>query len=370
MPWLASSRFAGPVCAVALVAAASGCHDKRAGEDAQPSAQPAETTAATTGAPPFDSSQLALFAPLPAKLELPENPLTDDKVALGRQLYFDKRLSRGQDVSCNSCHDVSKNGADRGAHSTGTHGRVTEYNTPTVFNAAGGFGQGWDTRATMVEDFVVPHMLQPSVMGMPDEKHVVDVVASIPAYAAAFKRVYPSEKAITAEQVAKTLGAYTRKLVTPAPWDRFLLGDDSALTRAQRAGLGVFLDAGCSGCHAGKYMGASQNQKLGLAKPWPGDAGADLGRYVVTKQEIDKGVFKVPSLRNVTKTAPYLHDGSVASLEQISELMSRHQLGRELDAARAAKIVTFLGALSGEPPRDLISKPSLPPSGPKTPKPE
>ncbi len=354
-----------------LLLVVAACEDKKtppqqqATEPAQPT-----TNAAAPAAPKYDPAQLANFAPLPAKLELPDNPLTDDKVALGRQLYFDTRLSKGQDVSCNSCHDLAKGGADDQPLSTGTKKAKTKYNAPTVYNAAGGFTQGWEGRATLFEDFVLLHTAEPQVMGS-DGKRLADVVSSIPAYTTSFKKIFPGEKGgVTQENVAKALGAYVRKLVTPGRWDKFLLGETDALTNDEKAGLAVFLDVGCPTCHAGKYVGASMTQKLGLAKPWPTDAGKDPGRFEVTKQEIDKGVWKVPTLRNVTKTGPYMHDGSVKTLDEMMKLMTKHQLGRDVDETKVKWLVTFLGALDGDPPKDLISKPDLPPSGPKTPKPE
>jgi cytochrome c peroxidase len=364
----------------ALVASAAGLGLLIGGLgcDKRPDATPAPTTE-TPGTPstpsasaptarPFDPGQLAVFAPLPATIERPDNILTPDKVALGRMLWFDARLSKSQDVSCNSCHDVTRSGADDAPISTGTKKQKGTRNTPTIFNAAGEFAQGWDARWTLVEELVVPHAATPSVMAI-DEKRLVDTVASIPAYAAAFKKSFPEAKgAVTADTVSMALGAYARKLLTPSRWDTFLGGDQSALTDAEKAGLGAFMDASCTTCHAGKYVGAAQNQKLGIAKPWP--ANADVGRFEVTKQDVDRGVFKVPTLRNVTKTAPYLHDGSIASLEETTKLMSRHQVGKELTDAQAKSIVTFLGALAAEAPKDLVTKPDLPPSGPKTPKAE
>ena len=340
-------------------------------KDMPPATGPAaiDTAAALPKGRAFDPSQLAVFAPLPEKIERPDNLLTDEKVALGKMLWFDTRLSKGQDVSCNSCHDVTKSGADDAPISTGTKKQKGTRHTPTIFNAAGGFAQGWDGRWALVEEAVVPHAGQATVMGV-DEKRFVDTIASVPAYAAAFKKSFPDAKGVvSAETVSMAIGAYTRKLLTPSRWDKFIAGDQAALTDDEKAGLGVFLDSNCMTCHAGKYVGAAQNQKLGVAKAWPLDGGTpELGRYEVTKQDVDRGVFKVPTLRNVTKTAPYLHDGSIASLEDLTKLMSRHQVGRELTDAQSKAIVTFLGALSGDPPKDLVSRPVLPPSGPKTPK--
>ena len=312
-----------------------------------------------------------MFAPLPASIERPDNPLTPEKVALGQMLWFDKRLSKGQDVSCNSCHDVTRSGADgadAAAVSTGTKKQRTTRNAPTVFNAAGNFAQGWDSRASLVEELVVAHAAEPSTMGS-DAKHLVEVVSSIPGYAASFKRSFPDARgAVTPETLSLALGAYARKLLTPSRWDKFLGGDEAALTSEEKVGLGAFMDASCTTCHAGKYVGAAQNQKLGVAKAWPNTT--DTGRFEITKQEVDRGVFKVPTLRNVTKTGPYLHDGSISSLEVLTQMMARYQVGKELTEGQARSIVTFLGALAGDAPKDLVRKPDLPASGPKTPKPD
>ena len=358
---------------VVLLVLAAACEKKT--PPTPTGTEPATTSPATATAPPeapkgrpFDPGQLAVFAALPEKIERPDNLLTDDKVALGKMLWFDARLSKGQDVSCNSCHDVTKSGADEVPLSLGTKKQKNTRNAPTIFNAAGEFAQGWDGRGALLEDFVVPHAGEATVMGL-DEKKLVDTVSSVPAYAAAFKKAFPDEKgAVTAATLSKAIGAYTRKLLTPARWDKFLAGDQAALTDDEKYGLGAFMDANCTTCHAGKYIGAAQFQKLGLAKPWPNLT--DVGRFEVTKQEVDRFMFKVPTLRNVTKTAPYLHDGSIATLEELGKLMERHQIGKELTDAQAKSIVTFLGALNGEVPKELAKKPDLPPSGPKTPKPE
>lgn len=348
----------------------AACDDKRSNPSAVAPAPVASATA-TPNARPFDPGQLAVFAPLPASIERPDNLLTPEKVALGQMLWFDKRLSRGQDVSCNSCHDVTRSGADgvdAAAVSTGTKKRKTTRNAPTVFNAAGNFAQGWDSRASLVEELVVAHAAEPSTMGS-DASHLVEVVSSIPGYVASFKKSFPDAKGVvTPETLSMALGAYARKLLTPSRWDKFLGGDEAALSTEEKAGLGAFMDASCTTCHAGKYVGGAQNQKLGVARAWPNMT--DTGRFEITKQEVDRGVFKVPTLRNVTKTGPYLHDGSISSLEVLTQMMARYQVGKELTEGQARSIVTFLGALAGDAPKDLVQKPDLPPSGPKTPKPD
>jgi cytochrome c peroxidase len=285
-------------------------------------------------------------------------------------LYFDARLSRAGDVSCASCHDLARGGADGQVTSTGTSRAHPKRNTPSVLNAGGSFAQGWDARAATIEELMLSHVTDPLVMGALDEKRLVETLESVPGYAAAFRRSFPDDKpAISAETFGRAVGAFVKKLFTRARWDRYLAGEASAVTADELSGLAMFVEAGCTSCHQGKHLGAMQSQKLGIAKPWPAPAGADLGRFEVTKQEVDRGMFKVPTLRNVTRTAPYLHDGSVASLAETVQLMARHQVGRELDEAQVKAIVTFLGTLSADPPKDLVAKPTLPAGGPKTPKP-
>ncbi|MDB4941199.1 MAG: Cytochrome peroxidase [Labilithrix sp.] len=372
MPALVSSSLFG-ACAAAVVLAA-GCDNKKSEADhtsAAPVSSPTEPAAPTPAAEApkraIDPNQLLVFAALPAKVERADNPVTDEKVALGRQLFFDARLSKGQDVSCNTCHDVSKSGAESQATSIGTKKTKNPRNAPTVFNVAGASAQGWDARSPLLEDFVLPHVATPTIMDA-DDKRIEATLGSIPGYAAAFKKAFPEDKTPTAAAASKAVAAYVRRLLTPSAWDKFLGGDQAALSEDQKAGLGAFLDANCMTCHAGKYLGAAQNQKLGVAKPWPSTS--DLGRFAVTKEEVDRFVFKVPTLRNVTKTGPYLHDGSIDSLEETVKLMERHQVGKDLTDAQARSIVTFLGALEGDAPKDLVKKPDLPASGPKTPKPE
>jgi cytochrome c peroxidase len=195
-------------------------------------------------------------------------------------------------------------------------------------------------------------------MGVADEKKLVAILSSNPVYAAAFKKAFPDDSpSLSAETYGKALGGFTKRLFARARWDKFLGGDKTALTEEELSGFAMFVEAGCTSCHQGKYIGATQLQKLGMAKPWPPPAGTDPGRFAVSKQEMDRGMWKVPSLRNVTRTGPYLHDGSIASLAEVTKLMARHQVGKELSDEQAAAIVKFLGTLEGDPPKVLTDKP-------------
>jgi cytochrome c peroxidase len=316
-----------------------------------------------------DSARLGIFKALPPVMDSAANPITEEKVVLGRMLYYDPRLSKGQDVSCNSCHELNKYGVDNQPVSDGDKGQKGTRNAPTVYNAAGHFVQFWDGRAPTVEEQAKGPILNPVEMAMPNEKRALAVVDSMPEYVEAFQKAFPGEKhPVTFDNLAKAIGVFERKLVTVPRWDKFLGGDQAALTDAEKAGLNKFLDAGCQNCHNGIYLGGSMFQKLGLAIPWAN--ADDPGRFAVTKQEADRMVFKVPTLRNVEKTAPYFHDGSIATLDEAVRQMANHQLARTLSKAEADSIVTFLKALTGELPTEYIKEPPLPKSTAKTPKPD
>jgi cytochrome c peroxidase len=314
-----------------------------------------------------DSARLGIFQALPPVMDSTANPISDAKLALGRMLYFDARLSKGQDVSCNSCHVLSHYGVDNQPVSDGYKGQKGTRNSPTVYNAAGHFVQFWDGRATNVEEQAKGPILNPVEMAMPDEKRVLAVIDSMPDYVEAFQKAFPGEKhPVTFDNLAKAIGAFERNLITVSRWDKFLGGDQAALSDAEKAGLNKFLDVGCQTCHNGVYVGGSMFQKLGLAKPW--DNVKDPGRFSITKQETDRMVFKVPTLRNIEKTAPYYHDGSISTLDEAVRQMADHQLARTLSKEETDSIVAFLKALTGELPAEYIKEPALPKSTGKTPK--
>jgi cytochrome c peroxidase len=313
-----------------------------------------------------DPVRLAAFQPLPAEMVSTDHPITEPKVTLGRMLYFEKRLSKGQDLSCNSCHGLDTYGADGKVVSPGHKQQNGTRNSPTVYNAALHFAQFWDGREPTVEAQFKGPLTNPVEMAS-DEKRVLAVLNSMPEYVDSFKKAFPDDKdAVTFVNVGKAIGAFERKLVTPGRWDKFLGGDKTALTDPEKIGLNAFLDTGCLACHSGPALGGTMFQKAGLIAPWPNQK--DQGRFDLTKKDDDKMMFKTPSLRNVAKTAPYFHDGSVASLEEAVKIMAKLQLGRDLPADQAKSITTFLEALTGDLPTELIKEPTLPASTKKTPK--
>lgn len=314
----------------------------------------------------------SLFAPLPEVMESPKHKLTPEKIELGHQLYFDTRLSRGQELSCASCHDLNGYGIDtrpeaiEKGRSFGHRKQFGERNSPSTYNAALHIAQFWDGRAEDVEEQAKGPILNPVEMTMGDEKSVVAVLESIPGYAPLFEAAFPGAKpAITYDNMAEAIGAYERTLVTPGRFDKFLQGDTSALGPEELRGLAAFIDTGCIACHQGAAVGGGMYHKLGLIKPLPT---RDVGRAAVTKNDADKNFFKVPSLRNVAKTAPYFHDGSIKTLPEAVAIMAEYQTASgKLPEEKVKQIVTFLESLTGDLPTAKIGKPQLPPNGPKTP---
>jgi cytochrome c peroxidase len=300
----------------------------------------------------------ALLGVLPADVPNPENPFSEEKIDLGRMLYHENRMSINEKLSCNTCHDLANFGVDNEPTSPGHEGKRGARNSPTVYNAALHVAQFWDGRAKDVEEQAKGPVLNPVEMGMPDPDYVVKVLRSIPGYHPLFAAAFPGqEQPIDYDNVARAIGAFERRLVTPSRLDDFLNGQLDALSDAELAGLERFLDVGCTTCHMGAPVGGLVYQKLGLVHPYET---ADLGRYDVTKNEVDKHFFKVPSLRNVEKTGPYFHDGSIATLPEAVRLMAWHQLGKELSDADVASITTFLGALTGRIDEAFVAKPELP----------
>jgi cytochrome c peroxidase len=360
------------------LAGAAGCDNrpfeeleqrKAATERAKAQAAATASASAEAKAVAISADDLRPFRPLPKEFATELNPVTDAKIQLGRMLFHDKRLSLAQDISCNSCHDVTKFGVDGEKTSPGHKGSRGDRNSPTVYNAGGHVAQFWDGRAATLEDQAKGPILNPGEMAMHDEKAVLAVVESIPEYVKLFKDAFPKDKkAVSYTNLANAIGAFERRLVTPSRWDKFLEGDTNALTTEEKAGFALFTKTGCPGCHSGPAVGGGSFQKLGLIKPYPDQS--DLGRFKVTKEEGDKMMFRVPSLRNIEKTAPYFHNGSIASLEEAVKTMGHHQLGKELTDKEIASIVTFLKALTGELPLDYAKAPELPKSTDKTPKPK
>lgn len=362
------------LAAAAALAACDGGGPPQSGPTPTPSAK--TSAAAATSAKPasaakvfIDPEELKKLKALPARFDSEKNPTSEAKVKLGRTLYYDARLSKNHDVSCNSCHDLAAYGVDGKPTSPGHKGQLGNRNSPTVYNAGAHFVQFWDGRAETLEDQAKGPVLNPVEMAMPSPEKVVEVLKSITEYVDMFKAAFPDDKEpVSYHNMAVAIGAFERGLSTPSRFDKFLGGDQKALTDDERAGLAKFIEVGCQTCHDGAALGGTTYQKLGKEKEFPNLK--DMGRYEHTKKDGDKGFFKVPGLRNIAKTAPYYHDGSIKTLEEATENMAWHQLGKKLKPEETKSIVTFLNALTGDLPSDYIKKPELPPNGKKTPKPD
>ena len=290
---------------------------------------------------------LTIFGKPLKTLELPKDKVALSLVELGRTLYHEKRLSRDNSISCNSCHDTKAFGVDGEKFSVGFNNHLTGRNSPTSFNAFMHVSQFWDGRAPTVEEQAKGPILAGGEMAMPSAEAVVKKINGIKGYKDLFEAAFPnSSPAITYDNVGKAIGAYERLFVTPSKFDKLLAGELSVLNEKQKRGLKKFVTSGCVTCHTGNLLGGNIYQKLGLVKPWPNQK--DQGRFAITKKEQDKMFFKVPSLRNIEKTGPYFHDGSSEKLSEAVEVMARHQLGREFSKEEISDIVAFLKTLTGK----------------------
>lgn len=282
---------------------------------------------------------------------LPAVPNLDPKrVQLGQRLFNDPRLSVNNTLSCASCHRLDKGGADDKAFSLGFDGKPVEVNTPTVFNASLNFHQFWDGRVDNLEEQVHMVVISPTEMGSTWET-VVKRIADDPGYAKDFSAAYPD--GVTQPNIQGALADYERTLLTPnSRFDKYLLGDTDILTPREKFGYQRFKEYGCIACHQGVNIGGNMFQKFGVMGDYIADRGnptrADEGRFNVTGDEADRQVFKVPSLRNVARTAPYFHSGSAPTLERAVEVMFKYQLGREPLKNDTELIVEFLKTLTGE----------------------
>ncbi len=297
---------------------------------------------------PIEPDRLASFAPLPGPPRL-DSPVDRARAELGKQLFADRRLSRGGDVACTSCHPLDRFGADGRKLSRGTENREPPRNTPSIYNVATFFALLWDGRKDNLVDQAKEVLLSPRVMAASSGKQLASKVAAIPEYASGFAAAFRGERpAVTFDNIARALAAYEETLVSRGRWDRFLEGDRDALTPEEKAGFNRFIEVGCVTCHFGPHIGANMFQKVGLVKAWPDSR--DRGRFEITRRDADWMVFRVPTLRNVARTGPYFHDGSVSDLDTVIEMMAWHQLGKRLDEQDVRLIRVWLESLTGDPP--------------------
>lgn len=314
-----------------------------------------------------DKAEKAGLKAIPAdKAELeklidPNKTISPERVELGKKLYFEPRLSKSGIISCNTCHNLGMGGVDGVPAAVGHMWRANPHhlNSPTVYNAVFFAAQFWDGRSPNLEDQAEGPMQAAPEMAAPPSL-AEERVNSMPGYVEAFKKAYGKDVKVDFKTITATIGIFERTLVTPSRFDDFMNGKKDALTDAEKEGLNTFIDKGCATCHTGIALGGSM-QPFGITAKYKY---ADVGDFKGDKNNM----VKAPTLRNVTETAPYFHNGAIWNLADAVKEMGRIQLGLKISDDEAAKIVTFLGALEGRKPE--ITYPQLPKRTDKTPKPD
>ncbi len=308
---------------------------------------------------------LPLRAPEPKS-----NPTTRAKAELGRMLFYDKRLSESATVSCATCHDLKRGGADNQPTSIGVHGQRDSRNALTVWNVGFLTSYFWDGHADTLEDQATAQILDPIDMGMKDLPYVTARLKSIAGYRRYFENAFGVGDAVTAENAVKAIAAFERTLVTPnSPFDRYINGDKQAMTELQLRGMQDFGEFGCSRCHQGAgFNGPAMSTGIAFVMRFPSNPRSpfvasygltkDQGLYQWTGRDVDRYQWRVPSLRNLKYTAPYMHNGSVATLDNAVRVMGSMELSRTLTDAEVTELVAFLDSLSGPLPDE--PDPTLP----------
>jgi cytochrome c peroxidase len=346
------------------VVALTGCGASR--EAAAPPSAGAPTPA--TNVPPAAGSAAPSAAALLERAKslfgvLPPVPAEPpEQVALGRRLFFETRLSADGKIGCVSCHLPERWGTDGLPRARGVFGRENPRNSPTVFNAAFQSAEHWRADRESVEDQARRALLGKPSFGLASDEDALAHLRALPMpYPDAFRRAFPNDaEPVNVQNWGAALGAYERTLLTPSPFDAFLSGDPNALSAAARDGLEAFMDERCVDCHDGPLVGGRALRKFGVRAeyaPLTHSNPVDAGRFDVTKDENERYVFKVAALRNVARTAPYFHDGSVSTLPDAIDIMAQVQLGKHLSAERIGAIASFLEALTGPVPKTFSPPP-------------
>lgn len=323
---------------------------------------------------PLTTHAFDYFQPLPRQVPVPkDNPLTKAKIALGKKLFFDARLSRQNTHSCNTCHNVKTGGADRLALSPGVNGQPTRRNAPALWNIGFQTVLFWDGRAKSLEEQFLQHGADAQITGYEDIGKLITRLRSIPGYVAEFKAVFASN--ITASNAAQAIASFERSLVTPnSRFDRYMRGDKKALNAQELRGKEEFRTVECLSCHfgvnfAGPAPGPALHMGDGFYELFPNHTGSsydashriadDLGVFEFDHDPAHQRLWRVPPLRNIALTAPYFHNGSAATLEDAVRIMAKVQLKKDLSEQQVADLVAFLHSLTGALPK--IAPPRLPP---------
>lgn len=315
------------------------------------------------------SSPLWATEALPDRVPVPkDNPMTPEKIELGKQLFFDPRLSSSGTISCNSCHNVMAGGEDNRSFSAGVRAQLGDRSAPTVWNSAFQSVQFWDGRAPTLEEQAKGPLINPVEMGMKSHRVVVtDRIAKIPGYQKQFKKVFGGS--VTIDNVAKAIAAYERTLITRnSPFDRYIKGDKDAMSPAAVRGFETFRSVGCIACHQGpNFSGPALPTGTGFYQKFPLFPDAEIekkyaftkdpGRAKHTKKDTDFNFYRVPTLRNIALTAPYFHNGSIFKLEEAIRIMAKTQLNKSLKKEEVKSIATFLTeGLTGQFPAQTMPR--------------
>ncbi|HMQ57259.1 MAG TPA: cytochrome-c peroxidase, partial [Rhizobiaceae bacterium] len=311
-----------------------------------------------------------IFKPLPSTTPaVNDNPITPEKIDLGKALFFDPRMSASGVFSCNSCHNLATGGDDNLETSIGHGWQKGPRNAPTALNAVFNEAQFWDGRADDLKAQAKgPVQAGVEMANTPD--NVLATLNSMPQYVEWFKASFPGEAdPVTFDNFAKAIEAFEATLLTPAPFDAWLNGDDAAMSDAQKVGLKLFMDKGCASCHSGINLGGNGYYPFGLVQKPGADVlpEGDKGRFAVTATADDSYVFRAAPLRNIAVTAPYFHSGKVWDLTEAVAVMGTSQLGEELTDEDTVAITAFLESLTGKVPE--VVYPILPPETAATPRP-
>ncbi len=308
----------------------------------------------------LDELKGLVIEPIPTKESL---GLDQDKLILGEKLFHDTRLSADNTISCATCHDLAKGGTDQMQFSTGIHGIKGHINSPTAYNSTYNIKQFWDGRAENLEAQAAGPVHNPAEMGSSWDE-VIGKLSTDTELQEMFKKIYGANKPkeVTGEMIANAIGEYEKSLITPnSRLDQFLNGNRDAISAEERQGFELFKKYNCTNCHLGPAVGGGSFEKMGLAKDYFADrasganglkklalAKEDNGRYNFTHKEADRYKFKVPILRNIELTYPYMHDGNVTSLNEAVRIMAEYQVGKKPTTREIELIVKFLRTLTGD----------------------
>lgn len=291
------------------------------------------------------------FANEPVQPLMASLPTDAAKVALGFALYHDTRLSADNTISCATCHGLNTGGVDRKQYSEGIDGQFGGVNAPTVYNSALNILQFWDGRAADLKEQAAGPPLNPVEMGCKSFDEICAALAEDKEFSKKFTEVYTD--GLTQSNITEAIAEFEKTLLTPSRFDKYLMGDKSALTAEELDGYQLFKDNKCATCHVGVNLGGQSFEYMGIKLNYFDYRGTELtdgdnGRFGVTKNESDRHKFKTPTLRNVMITPPYMHDGTIATVEDAIQVMHQFQIGSNISDAETAKMITFLQTLTGE----------------------